>query len=324
MHAVYYKTLKLALGIQAVSAPVFIESMYPIVKSMLDKVCEAAKQEMKEKKEGELRSWKCAVTTAGGTWHTRGWHSKNATFTIRNYLNGAFLYYQHLCQKGRDHVIEEELYKGTSKSSEGYAAHITFLRAKEEGMQVATLIPPCFFFVWLEPCSLTHALIHSRTHAWHAHTHSLPLPPSLPPSLTPSLPHSLPPFLTQYSFPHHSLTHSLTHSLIHSLAHSLSLTLSLNLSLTHSLSLSRSHSHSPTHSLTHAFTHARQACMHCLLSSLSTSSLTLPPSLTPPSLPHSLTHSLTHSLVPSLPLALPPSSQGSHLAIIHNHHDVVL
>ena len=111
-HAVYYKTLKLALGIQAVSAPVFmgtIESMYPIVKSMLDKVCEAAKHEMKEKKEGELGSWKCAVTTADGTWHTRGWHSENATFTIRNYLNGALLYYQHLCKKGRDHVIEEEL-----------------------------------------------------------------------------------------------------------------------------------------------------------------------------------------------------------------------
>ena len=140
MHAVYYKTLKLALGIQAVSAPVFmgtIESMYPIVKSMLDKVCEAAKQEMKEKKEGELRSWKCAVTTADGTWHTRGWHSKNATFTIINYLNGALLYYQHLCQKGQDHIIEGKLYKGTSKSSEGYAARITFLRAKEEGMQVA-------------------------------------------------------------------------------------------------------------------------------------------------------------------------------------------
>ena len=78
-----------------------------------------------------------AVTVADGTWQTRGWHSKNATFTIRNYLNGALLYYHHLCQKGRDEVIKEELYKGTSKSSEGYAARATFHRAKEEGMQVA-------------------------------------------------------------------------------------------------------------------------------------------------------------------------------------------
>ena len=27
-------------------------------------------------------TWKRAVTTADGTWQTRGWHSKNATFTI--------------------------------------------------------------------------------------------------------------------------------------------------------------------------------------------------------------------------------------------------
>ena len=60
-----------------------------------------------------------------------------AMFTIRNYLNGALLYYHHLCQRGRNDVIEEELYKGTSKSAEGYAARITFWRSKEEGMQVS-------------------------------------------------------------------------------------------------------------------------------------------------------------------------------------------
>ena len=136
----YYKTLKHALGIEAVSAPSFMDTiytMYPIVKSMLDKVCEVAKQEMKDKKEDELGSWKKAVTVADGTWQTRGWHSKNATFTVRNYLNGALLYDYHLCQKGRDKVIEEELYKGTSKSAEGYAARLTFKRAKEEGREVA-------------------------------------------------------------------------------------------------------------------------------------------------------------------------------------------
>ena len=93
-HAVYYKTLKNALGIEAVSAPAFmdtIHSMHPIVKSMLDDVCETTKQEMKDKEEDELGSWKRAVTVADGTWKTRGWHSKNATFTIRNYQNGALL-----------------------------------------------------------------------------------------------------------------------------------------------------------------------------------------------------------------------------------------
>ena len=46
-----------------------------------------AKQEMKDKKDDELGSWKRAVTVADGTWQTCGWHSKNAMFTIRNYLN---------------------------------------------------------------------------------------------------------------------------------------------------------------------------------------------------------------------------------------------
>ena len=36
-----------------------------------------------------------------------------------------------------DKVIKEELYKGTSKSAEGFAARITFQKAKEEVIQVA-------------------------------------------------------------------------------------------------------------------------------------------------------------------------------------------
>ena len=135
-HTVYTKTLSHALGMKSVSDKVFlktVECMYPIVKEMLDKVCEVGKKEMKAKPPSELGSWKNAVTTADGTWQTRGWHSKNATFT----LNGALLYYEHLCQKGSDDIVEGDLYPGTSKSSEGYAAHITFQKAKEEGMNVA-------------------------------------------------------------------------------------------------------------------------------------------------------------------------------------------
>ncbi len=66
---------------------------------------------------------------------TRGFHSKNATFSIRNYCNGALLYYKHLCQRGRDDVVDDDLFAGTSKS-EGYAARVTFKQAKEEGMKV--------------------------------------------------------------------------------------------------------------------------------------------------------------------------------------------
>ena len=130
-HATYYKALNHSLGIDTVSAPTFmctIRAMHYIVESMLDEVCEADKQEMRDVKESQLGSWKNAVTVADCTWQTRGWHSKNATFTIRNYLTGALLYYHHLCQKGRDEVIEEELYRGTSKSAEGFAARVTFAR----------------------------------------------------------------------------------------------------------------------------------------------------------------------------------------------------
>ena len=52
-HMGYYKTLKHALGIDVVGPNAFmdtIRNMYPIVKSMLDEMCESAKQEMKDKK----------------------------------------------------------------------------------------------------------------------------------------------------------------------------------------------------------------------------------------------------------------------------------
>ena len=65
-------------------------------------------------------------------------HGKPEAGTVRMplslYLNGALLYYHHLCQKGRDKIVEGDL---TSKAAEGYAARITFQRAKEEGLDVA-------------------------------------------------------------------------------------------------------------------------------------------------------------------------------------------
>ena len=139
-HTTYYKVLKHALGIEAVSWPTFhstIKRMYPVVKEMVDEMCEDAKDDMRHMDQNELGSWSRAVTSADGTWMTRGHHSKNATFSIRNYYNGALLYRKHLCQKGRDDVIKEELYQGTSKGAEGYAARLTFKKAKDEGMNIA-------------------------------------------------------------------------------------------------------------------------------------------------------------------------------------------
>ena len=53
----YYKTLKHALGIQAVTANIFrdtIHAMHPIVKALLGEICEVGKQEMKDKKSTSL------------------------------------------------------------------------------------------------------------------------------------------------------------------------------------------------------------------------------------------------------------------------------
>ena len=106
-----------------------LEEMHPVVENMVNEMCEREKERMKALNPKDLGSWSQAVTSADGTWLTRGHHSKNATFSIRNYLSGALLYYKHLCQKGRDHIIKEELYKGTSKSAEGYGPMELFQKA---------------------------------------------------------------------------------------------------------------------------------------------------------------------------------------------------
>ena len=138
-HATYCKVLRYALGIDAVGANAFMSTivkMYPIVKQLVDDMCEEAKNDMKAMDQTQLGSWSRAVTSADGTWMTRGYHSKNATFSIRNYLTGALLYYVHLCQKGRDKVIQEDLYQGTSKAAEGCGARLTLKKAKEEGLRI--------------------------------------------------------------------------------------------------------------------------------------------------------------------------------------------
>ena len=132
-YATYVKALQHVLGIRPVRTHTFmrtIETLHPIVEQMVDEMCECEKQRMRRIDPSILGSWKKAVTCADGTWHIRGYHSKNATFSIRNYSTGALLYYKHICQRGRDNLIDEELYKGTSKSAEGYSA-------KQEGLNIA-------------------------------------------------------------------------------------------------------------------------------------------------------------------------------------------
>ncbi len=124
-YTTYNKCLTQVLGIKAVDASRFIKTiqiLHPIVEGLINELCEKEKKRMQSIPDEEMGSWKRAVTCADGTWMTRGWFSKNATFSIRNYFTGGLLYFKHVCQKGRDKIISEELYKGTSKSAEGYAA----------------------------------------------------------------------------------------------------------------------------------------------------------------------------------------------------------
>ena len=68
-HMTYYKTLKHALGIKAVPWEYFqstIKLLYPIVKAMVDRMCEDAKDDMRHMDQDELGSWSRAVTSADG------------------------------------------------------------------------------------------------------------------------------------------------------------------------------------------------------------------------------------------------------------------
>ena len=82
-------------------------------------MCNVAKEEMKSVSSDVLGSWERAIVTSDGVWHTRGHLSKNGFFVVKNYISGGLLWYGHKCMKGRDDLIEHELYQGTSKSMEG-------------------------------------------------------------------------------------------------------------------------------------------------------------------------------------------------------------
>ena len=137
-YTTYANALQL-LGIKPVNNHAFmktLETLHPIVEAIVNAMCEREKQRMKDMNQEELGSWKRAVTCADGTWMTQGFHSKNATFSIWNYQTGALLYYMHICQKGQDKIIKEDLYRGTSKSAEGYGARELLKKAKKEGLNI--------------------------------------------------------------------------------------------------------------------------------------------------------------------------------------------
>lgn len=140
MHSHYHRVLGMGLGISTLTDANFykvITLLYSHVGDILNENIEEAKQEMESLPPETLGSWARAVTCSDGVWQTRGHYSKNATYTIRNYMNNSILYVVHQCQRGFDKTANEELYQGTSKSAEGYSAEIAFTQAREEGLEVA-------------------------------------------------------------------------------------------------------------------------------------------------------------------------------------------
>ena len=139
-HAQYSKVLKQCLGISSVSASTFydtIKLIHPVVHDMLTEMCDEAKSEMKSLGPAVVGSWKRAVTTSDGVWLTRSKFSQNCSFTVRNYMNNALLYFVHVCMRGKvNDIVGGELYQGTAKGAEGYAANIAFQKAKEEDIHI--------------------------------------------------------------------------------------------------------------------------------------------------------------------------------------------
>jgi len=138
-HSQIVRTLGQGLGLHVLSRKNFfsiIKLLYPVTKVMLEEMCNKAKDTMRRKPDNEQGSFQRAITTADGCWLTRGHFSKNFTLHVKDFLTQALLYYVHLCQRGRDDICEDELYPGTSKSCEGYAASRIFQQAANEGMNI--------------------------------------------------------------------------------------------------------------------------------------------------------------------------------------------
>lgn len=137
--AQFDRTLKQCLGIACVSKNVYydiIKLVYPHLKDILDEMCNKEKERMKSLPDEDLGSWKRAVCTSDGVWHTRGHFSKNGSFVIKNYMTGGLLWYGHKCMRGNDNVVEDDLYLGTSKSMEGVLSDECYKQAKDEGCLV--------------------------------------------------------------------------------------------------------------------------------------------------------------------------------------------
>ena len=124
-YAKFSRTLRQCLGISCI----FKNPYYDTIKLVYPHITNNLNERMKAKEEEELGSWERAVVTSDGVWHTRGHFSKNGSFIVKNYLMGGLLWYGHKCMRGKDTVVNEELFEGTAKSMEGVLAEECYKQA---------------------------------------------------------------------------------------------------------------------------------------------------------------------------------------------------
>ena len=112
-YAAYQKTLAKGLGLGVTSDKPFLEVIelaLPYVKDILDEMCDDAKHQMKQVSSDQIGCWSRAVTCCDGCWLIGGHSSENCTFVIKNYITGAFLYYEHSSMRDENRICDEELW----------------------------------------------------------------------------------------------------------------------------------------------------------------------------------------------------------------------
>ncbi|XP_019645074.1 PREDICTED: uncharacterized protein LOC109485843, partial [Branchiostoma belcheri] len=137
----YNQALHLGLGIPIFSFNTYyniLSKAYPHVHNILDVQMKKARANMKEMDPTKVGSWKRAVTSGDGVYHTRGHHSKNMSVLLVDYCENALLAAVHLCMRGKDVTTADSvpLFPGTSKSAEGYGFELIWEELKHEGMEV--------------------------------------------------------------------------------------------------------------------------------------------------------------------------------------------
>ena len=87
-----YETVLGSMGMHPVSDYKFYETIQlmegPTIE-LFDEQCRIAKEEMKQAPSSEIGSWDRAANVADGAWMTRGHHSQNFTFHVRDYVRNS-------------------------------------------------------------------------------------------------------------------------------------------------------------------------------------------------------------------------------------------